>query len=129
MVRWPTSELPISPQESPTASPDARTVTVGNVVTSSSKTGVSAASTGLPSPGGATPHPSRMSRTTGFARFSAISIASIYATGMSRPEQGEPRHVRRLRQAHDVQDRRGHVREHAVAELGPAEPFADEHER
>src|SRR5512142_241463 len=125
MVRWPTSELPISPQESPTASPDARTVTVGNVVTSSSKTGVSAASTGFPSPGGATPHPSRMSRTTGFGRFSAINIASIYATGLSGPEQGEAGHVRRLGQAHEVQDGRRDVREHAVAELRLAEPVAD----
>ncbi len=51
IVRWPTSELPIWPSGSPTASPEAFSVVCGYSRQSRSKTGVSASSTALPGPG------------------------------------------------------------------------------
>ena len=48
----------------PTASPDAFKVACGYAAHSLSKTGVLAASTAFPGPGGASPHPSRMTRAT-----------------------------------------------------------------
>ena len=64
IVRWPTSELPIWPTGSPTASPDAASCACGKSRQSRSKTGVSASSTALPGPGGAIPQPSRMTSAT-----------------------------------------------------------------
>src|SRR4051794_564517 len=64
IVRWPTSELPIWPGGTPTASPEALIVVCGNSAQRRSKTGVSASSIAFPGPGGAQPQPSRMTRTT-----------------------------------------------------------------
>jgi hypothetical protein len=61
-LRWPTSLLPICPSGRPTAFPHAVSVVCGYVLHSPSKTGVSASSTALPGPGGASPQPSRTTR-------------------------------------------------------------------
>ena len=64
-LRCPTSELPICPSGSPTASPDAASVLCGAEAQRRSITGVSARAMALPGPGGAIPQPSRMIRTQG----------------------------------------------------------------
>src|SRR3954453_20015477 len=62
-LRCPTSLLPICPSGSPTALPHAVSCVCGYVAQRSSNTGVLARSTALPGPGGAMPHPSRITRT------------------------------------------------------------------
>ena len=63
-LRWPTSELPIWPSGSPTASPFAVSVVCGCSAHSRSNTGVSASATALPGPSGARPQPSSTTRQT-----------------------------------------------------------------
>src|SRR4051794_14022074 len=63
-LRCPTSLLPIWPSGRPTALPPAVSCVCGYLAQSASNTGVSARSTALPGPGGAMPHPSRMTSTT-----------------------------------------------------------------
>ena len=64
IVRCPTSEFPIWPAGSPTASPEAAIRVCGYSDQRRSKTGVLARSTALPGPGGAHPQPSRMTSVT-----------------------------------------------------------------
>ena len=81
-MRWPTSEFPICPGGSPTASPDAASVPCGKRSQSASNTGVRASSTAFPGPGGAIPQPSRMTRTTGLT-------SSVGARAADRLERRE----------------------------------------
>ena len=115
-MRWPTSELPIWPDGSPTASPDAASVACGYRAQSASKTGVSASSTAFPGPGGASPQPSRMTRTTGLKRASAPArqIASNDGDVERRAADERAVHVR-LRQ-----ERRGVVRASPSRRRAPA---------
>ena len=102
--RWPTSELPIWPGGSPTASSDARSTLWGHVASSPRHVGMGAAaiaSSGPPSP---IPNPSSTTSTIGRGRVPARRAVSV--TGRSAGQAAgpgrhagscdDPRHLVRL---------------------------------
>ena len=91
-LRCPTSELPICPAGSPTASPHVVSVVCGCSAHSRSNTGVSASATALPGPSGASPQPSSTTRQTDgtLKRVAASTIAAKSAGSSEAPPTSAP---------------------------------------
>ncbi len=94
IVMWPTSELPICPGGSPTASPDATRDEWGKRSTSSVYAGVRASLMALPSRASRSPHPSRTRRTSGLPATVMSARRAVESPGVLRNGHSGPAPLR-----------------------------------